>query len=214
MICRLGFPSGFSPVNWMRNVAVFAEDAFHRAFVTPLIERIARECRSEINLQVLSAIGGRPRLFQQLRGVVSRLLREIHDRVDVLVIVTDANCKGENEWRRVVSTVCEGLIEQRPVTLVVLVPDPHVERWMMVDGHAFRHVFGRGCQAPGAKCERDRYKKALLNEIAEAGVDAPLGGLEYAADVVTALDYGRARDDPSLSRAVADLRAALCTRSV
>jgi hypothetical protein len=70
--------------------------------------------------------------------------------------------------------------------------------------------FGRGCQAPDQKCDRDRYKQALIRAIADAGVIPTLGGIEFAEDLVQAMDLERAaRADVSFKRFLDDLRGAL-----
>jgi hypothetical protein len=62
----------------------------------------------------------------------------------------------------------------------VAVPDPHIERWLLLDGAAFKAVFGEGCDAPDLKCSRDRYKSRLIEAIRGTGVTPNLGGLEFA----------------------------------
>ena len=88
------------------------------------------------------------------------------------------------------------------------VPDPHIERWLLVDSGAFKKVFGRGCNAPDHKCERARYKKRLIDAIRESGITPSLGGLEYAEDIVKEMDLEQAaRNDASLQRLLGDLNA-------
>ncbi|WP_343424444.1 hypothetical protein [Candidatus Amarolinea dominans] len=85
--------------------------------------------------------------------------------------------------------------------VICAVPDPHVERWLLVDSAAFKAVLGRGCAAPDQKCERARYKRLLIEAIRQAGITPNLGGIEFAADIVAAMDLGQAsRLDPSLQR--------------
>ncbi len=77
---------------------------------------------------------------------------------------------------------------------------------MMVDPDAFRTVFGRGCTLPALKCARDTYKRLLRNEIRLSGRDAPLGGREFAEDIVAALNLTKAYKEPSLGRFLTDLK--------
>ncbi|MCW5968029.1 MAG: hypothetical protein KIT57_05915 [Blastocatellales bacterium] len=72
--------------------------------------------------------------------------------------------------------------------MICAVPDPHLERWLLIDSGAFKKVLGKGCQAPDQKCERDRYKKLLLNAICNAGRTPLIGGLEHTEDIVNAMD--------------------------
>ena len=123
---------------------------------------------------------------------------------DLIVVATDANCKGRNERLK----EFRGLAA--PVTTVFAIPDPHIERWLLLDGAAFRRVFGQGCNAPDLKCDRDKYKRRLIEAIRAAGVAPNIGGLEYAEDIARAMNVVRAaRADLSFRRFVEDLDAAL-----
>lgn len=121
-----------------------------------------------------------------------------------MVVATDANCQGQNSR---IKQICE-VTQRVPVRTVCAVPDPHIERWLLVDSSAFRAVFGRGCDAPDRKCERARFKKMLIDAILRSGVTPSLGGIEFAADLVEAMNVENAvRNDHSLSRFLKDLTA-------
>jgi hypothetical protein len=123
---------------------------------------------------------------------------------DLVVIGTDANCKGYNGRRAQLP------LEDCPVPAVVAIPDPHIERWLLLDGAACKAALGQGCQAPDHKCARDRYKEALNRAVMNAGIVPSLGGIEFAEDIVQAMDLDRAaRADASLKRFRDDLQAAL-----
>ena len=87
------------------------------------------------------------------------------------------------------------------------IPDPHIERWMLADPRAFQTVFGRGCTTPAVKCAKDEYKRLLRKEIRDSGIEAPLGGEEFAEDIVGAMDLGQVetRED-SLGRFLQNLK--------
>lgn len=87
------------------------------------------------------------------------------------------------------------------------IPDPHVERWLLLDSTAFKKVLGKGCSAPGQKCDRGQYKRLLLDAIRQAGINPPLGGIEYAEDLVNAmnLEYLE-RSESSLGKLLKSLR--------
>lgn len=96
-----------------------------------------------------------------------------------------------------------------PVPMVFAIPDPHIERWLLLDGAAFKAVFGAGCRAPDRKCSRDRYKRQLFESIRNAGNEVPVGGMEYAEEIVRHMDIARAADaDKSFHRFISDLRSA------
>ena len=85
-------------------------------------------------------------------------------------------------------------------------PDPHIERWLLLDGSAFKAVFGKGCEAPDQKCDRDRYKQLLIEAIRGTGHLPTLGGIEYAKDILIHMDIHRAaRADKSFQRFVEEL---------
>ena len=79
---------------------------------------------------------------------------------------------------------------------------------MLVDSSAFKTVFGRGCNAPDQKCERARYKKMLIDAIRESGITPSLGGIEFAKDIVKAMNLEQAaRNDASLQQLLEELNA-------
>ena len=56
----------------------------------------------------------------------------------------------------------------------------------------FEATFGRRPKLGQRKCERDRYKRILARTIREAGYPTVLGGLEFAEEIVAAMDLYRA----------------------
>ena len=92
------------------------------------------------------------------------------------------------------------------------IPDPHIERWLLLDSAAFKAVLGRGCEVPQQKCERKRFKRLLLEAVRTAGVTPPLGGIEYTEKLVNAMDLRRLESaDESLGRMLKDLRTVFKT---
>ena len=119
----------------------------------------------------------------------------------VIVGATDANCQGFRDRVRTVDP------QNPPAPVVLAVPDPHVERWLLLDGAAFKVVFGQGCEAPDRKCSRNRYKDLLITAIRDAGRTTYLGGIEYAEDIVRHMDIDRAaRTDSALRSFIESLR--------
>ena len=189
----------------MREIALFGEDRAHRLVVGALLRRLAQEQRVEVSLVWRQAYGGHGRMTHELNEYLRSLRRHREPLPDLVVAATGANCKGLNARTREITN----LDAQTPPT-VLAIPDPHIERWLLLDGAAFKAVFDRGCQAPDRKCDRDRYKQLLLEAIRAAGVIPGLGGIEYAEDIVRHLDIDRAaRADVSFRRFVDDLRTEL-----
>ena len=77
----------------------------------------------------------------------------------------------------------------------------------MLDSAAFKSVLGKGCDAPDQKCSKDRYKKLLLDAMQNAGITPPLGGMEYAEDIVNAMNLQRIEQvDSSFGKFLKDLQ--------
>lgn len=185
----------------MLDVVLFGEDRAHHRIVGSLVQRLARESRIAVRLDWQNSRGGHGRTLRKYH----RYLRELERMPltpDLLVVATDANCLGLK--RR----IQEFSHAQAHIPTVLAIPDPHIERWLLLDGAAFKAVLGRGCKMPDQKCSRDRYKQLLNEEIQAAGDEAYLDGIEYAEDIVEHMDLERAaRADVSLQRFIQDLRA-------
>ena len=185
----------------MIEIALFGEDYAHQTVVGTLVERIARELGLDVEMHWISAVGGHGRVLRELRLYLRELEVSAGPYPSIIVIATDANCRGLNERTREL----QDLVSATP--LVLAIPDPHIERWLLLDGAAFRGIFGRGCDFPTYKCERDEYKRLLVHYIQESGTVPAIGGIEFAVDLVEAMDIDRAAQaDPSLGRFVSDLR--------
>ena len=192
----------------MLEIALFGEDYAHQQVIGALVARIATELRIEVELDWRSARGGYGKVAQESRVYLRDLRSQGGRRPDLVVIATDANCKGLNARINELSEL------DPPAPLILAVPDPHVERWLLLDGAAFRRVFGKGCDAPDQKCSRDRYKLRLREAISATGIDAAFGGIEYADEIVREMDLDRAaRADPSFKRFIETLRAEMRARS-
>lgn len=185
----------------MRQIALFVEDHAHRQVIGTLVQRIAGEVGVAIHLDWRNSVGGYAKVVGKLKDYMNDLKRQGSPGPDLLVVATDANCKGLNERVREVTSL------DVPSPVVLAIPDPHIERWLLLDGAAFKAVFGRGCDAPDQKCDRNRYKERLIEAIQASGTVPRLGGIEYAGDIVRSLDIDRvAGADRSFRRFVTDLR--------
>ena len=187
----------------MIRVAVFAEDSIHEAFVTALLKRISSEYIVPFRLSRRSSLRGGSRFVAELRRYLRDVGKKIEPTPNFLVVATDANCKGARVRKK---EILEAIPDSFRDLIVPAIPEPHAERWMLLDPSAFKQVFGKGCRAPDKKCERSRYKGTLYNEIAETGCSPALGGWEFAEDIVRAMDLDEIRDG-SLRSLVADLRS-------
>jgi len=194
----------------MIELSLFVEDFGHEEFLTSLIERLAQESATTVRVRARSVRGGRGKVLTELSQYVVDIEKRREPMPDLLVVATDANCQGYATRKKEIEKAALRLVQIQPEKLLVAIPDPHVERWMLVDSHAFKAVLGRGCEAPDQKCQRERYKHMLLTAMKAAGIVPPLGGMEYARDIVQHLDLERAGQlDPSLGSAISALRSGL-----
>ncbi len=190
----------------MREIALFVEDYAHKEFLAALLQRLAQESGVDVRLDWRSARRGHGAVVNELKQFLRDLIRGRDSMPDLIVVATDANCKGLVERLRQIVEVTA----KTAVPTVCAVPDPHVERWLLADSAAFKEVFGRGCAAPDMKCERSRYKKLLVDAIRGSGVTPSLGGIEFADDIVNAMDLTRAAGvDASLGRFIDEMRAVI-----
>ena len=182
----------------MREIALFVEDLAHQRVVGGLVQRLAASHSIPVRLNWISAQGGHGRVVQALRAYLRDLARYNNPLPDLIIVATDANCSGLNERTREVSGATVSSAVYFP-PIVLAIPDPHIERWLLLDGAAFSRVLGRGCDAPEQKCSRDLYKERLTEAVLATGIEPVLGGIEFAEDIVREIDIERAkRADRSL----------------
>ena len=188
----------------MREIALFVEDYAHRQVVGALTKRLADERGVAVDLDWRNAVGGHGAVVREFNRYLRDLGQQGGRQPDLIVVATDANCKGLNGRTREFQGV------ELPAPLLLAIPDPHIERWLLLDGAAFRTAVGRGCQAPDQKCLRDRYKQLLIKAVHDAGVTPTFGGVEFAEDIVREMNLDRAaRADGSFRRFVEEYRRTL-----
>lgn len=188
----------------MREIALFVEDYAHQQVVGALVRRIAAAFKISVRFDWRNVVGGHGKVTTELDAYLRDLRRQGSPWPDLLIVATDANCKGLNERAQEIGR------QDVPVPMILALPDPHIERWLLLDGAAFKAVFGMGCDAPDRKCDRGRYKQRLVEAIYAAGTIPGLGGIEYAEDIMQQINIDRAaRADRSFGRFVADLRDTL-----
>ena len=181
----------------MCNINLFVEDVAHEDFLTALIQRFADAYIVEVNIKASSVRGGRGTVITELKQYLRDLQHNIEDLPDLVIVGTDSNCKGLSERETEINQVTSDLGD----LVISMVPEPHIERWLLLDSEAFKTVFGKGCPVPDQKCERGRYKGLLLNAIYEATMVPPLDGIERVEELVYAMNFQRVeRSDRSIRR--------------
>lgn len=181
----------------MHDVTLFPEDFAHEAFLQPLVRRIAAELGVQVELHVRGPRGGASRLLAELSAYVKDIDRGRELLPAILIICRDANCQGYNHRKHEIDPIVQHIADR----VVYAIPEPHIERWMLIDPSAFKKAVGKGCQVPDQKCQRDRYKRLLIQSIQEAGLAPLLGGMEHAEAIVMAMDLQRiSRREPALGQ--------------
>ena len=191
----------------MREIALFVEDLAHRLVIGGLVQRLAVEHGQLIKKAWLSTAGGHGQVVREFRRYLRDLDRQGVPLPDLIIVATDANCIGLGERTRQIKQAAESADVLLP-PLIEAIPDPHIERWLLLDGEAFSRVVGKGCDAPDQKCSRDRYKDLLAESVIAAGNPPNLGGIEFAEGLVEQMDLERARrTDDSLENFLGNLEA-------
>ena len=190
----------------MPEVAVFCEDSFHEKFIDALYRRFERDYQLNVSTRFLSAAGGLPRMQKEFARFLRDLSRDRRPYPDLVVAVVDANCVGRAKRQAHLASELSHF-PQFEQLVHYAIPDPHIERWMLVDPEAFRQVFGLGCTLPGVKCAKNEYKTLLRQQLRACGVDAPLGGEEFADDLVSVMDLNRAEQENSLGLVIRQMKA-------
>jgi hypothetical protein len=187
----------------MFEALLFVEDDAQEAFLKRLVERLASEAGVPVALRVRSAQGGSGWVLTHLKNYAANWKAGREGSPSGLVVALDANCHGYVKRRGELDSKAGDLKD----LVVHAIPDPHIERWLLLDGEAFKPVVGRGCKAPDEKCEKQRYKRLLAQAVLEAGVQPLLGGVEYAEEIADRMNVQRACDrDVSFNRFVQELR--------
>jgi hypothetical protein len=189
-------------------VDLFAEDRAHEEWLRPLIRRVALEESQEVEVRSLSVRGGHGKALSEFRTYqATRLRQATGDFPDLVVVAIDGNCstfaKIQKEIDALIRDEFQGMI-------VKATPDPHIERWFLADLTAFNEVVGVSPKMKTEKCERDYYKSILSGAIVDAGHPLTLGGIEFASELVEAIDLYRAgKVDSSFKHFIESLRSVL-----
>jgi hypothetical protein len=195
-------------------VDLFAEDKAHEALLEPLIRRLARDSDLEVIVSLRSPLGGYGRMLLEL-GVFQKAVRSGQPGLqvpDILVIGRDTNCEAFTRARQ---TVRNHIDHEVFPSFAVACPEPHIERWFLADPVSFQEVVGADPRPGRRKCQRDLYKERLADAIRRGGNPATLGGIEFATDLVKAMDlYRAARAEPSLRHFINELRQAFALLSM
>lgn len=181
----------------MRNINIFVEDQAQEVFLVAILQRFSLEYNVGVKTKSINARGGRGKVISELKQYQNDLQRNKGILPDLIIVGTDSNCKGFREREKEINRNITNLQE----FVISMIPEPHIERWLLIDPESFNTVFGKGCPTPDQKCERDRYKVMFLEAITEVGVTPILGGIEHITDLVKEMNLQRVKDsDKSIRR--------------
>lgn len=162
-------------------IGYFLEDRAHENFLKALVRRIAEEegfPESDLAHDVRSGWGGKtiPEFEQFLKEYRSGHAVPF----DMLVVAVDGNCRGYNERAKDLRQSAERAQFPALDRIVFAIPDPHIERWYLIDAEAVRKALNtsRGPDIPAYKCEKGYYKSVLRETVRSAGIESLLGGVE------------------------------------
>ncbi|AGY56943.1 DUF4276 family protein [Gloeobacter kilaueensis] len=193
----------------------FLEDSGHEEFILGLVEHIAEEAgyhRQQLSNDVRNSTGGKGRVISALQKFLQELRVGDNNPFDFLIVAIDGNCTGFLQKR----TEVQELAERSKFTgnIICAIPDPHIEHWYMADPLSFKKATDLDSQPvpPKYKCEKEIYKKALIEAFAKCGVIPPLDGIEYGRNFALEMNlYDACQRCPSLGHFVDEVRTALAS---
>lgn len=179
-------------------VDLFVEDRAHEEMLKAMLVRLARDANRPTSVRVRSARGGHGRALAELDIYMRTIRKDIGGMTlpDLLVVGIEANCTQLGPARKAIAKRLTSPFSERAV---IACPDPHVERWYLCDPESFAGVIGVRPRVGKRKCERDLYKRMLSQAVEDGGHPPTLGGIEFAREIVNAMDLYRAKKkEPSL----------------
>ena len=140
--------------------------------------RFAEKYNVEYDIFIRTVIGGTGAVKSELTKYARELALLKGQFYDVIIIVKDANCQRWQDIKRWITS------KFKQINTIFAIPEPHIEKWYLIDPSAIKKIIGHGYTTPSGKCDRDYYKQELFKAIRQAGIIPPLGGIEYANDIV------------------------------
>jgi hypothetical protein len=188
-------------------VDLFVEDRAHEEFLKALVRRLSEEEKRTIAIRIRSARGGHARVLSEFDLYQETVLCGLKSIPEMLVVAVDTNCKQHHQ---ALAELKNHLRKEFSGRTAFACPDPHIERWYMADPESFTKIVGAQPPRERRKCERDRYKRQLVEAIRKGGHIPTLGGIEFARDLVAGMDlYWAGKREASLKAFVDDARALL-----
>lgn len=172
-------------------ILFFLEDRAQEDFIKSLVERIAEEesiPNSNLVADIRSARKG-SKVINEFKKFLKDSKKMGTEDIDFLVVAIDGNCKGYmDRVRELEKYIKPGHPFKNRV--IYAVPDPHIERWYIIDQRALRDGVGldKAPDLPPRKCKKDYYKNVLNQALRDSGVDSLFSGTEFAERIVEKID--------------------------
>ncbi len=198
----------------------YLEDRAHWSLISSLVKRITEELGIERKV-VEDVRSPNPARLRERNAIKERFRDLVGDirkgliRFDIFIVVVDGNREGVQKRRDDFTRILRGKTggEEALSKLVFAIPDPHIEKWYMMDRDAFRTATGADAPAQHliSNALKLDYKLMLKKAFIDSGIHAIGGGVEYAEDIITAIsDINKFKDlEQSCSSFVTDLREKL-----
>lgn len=195
-------------------ILYFLEDRAQEGFITALVKRVAQEESIDSNTldhKIQSSRGG-SRVIPEFKNFIKDTGKAGTPDIDFLVVSIDGNCKGYEERVKQLEKYIKGdhPFKER---VVYAVPNPHIERWYLMDQRALKEGIGldRAPSLPSYKCKKGYYKQVLNQALKDSNLNSLLGGPEYAEKIVDSIQNLKSlgRQDAGFEVFIEDLRRAL-----
>lgn len=196
-------------------VVYFLEDRAQEGFLQAIVERVAQEegfSQDSLSHDVRSARYG-SKVIPELRKFFNDLRKDREFIPDLFVVALDGNCKGYNDRAAQLRKLLKPTDAFRD-RIVFAIPDPHIERWYLMDQRALKEATGleRVPDMPPYKCKKSHYKQVLRDALRP--LRSLLGGAEFAEKIVQSMSDLEALGsvNAGFEKLIADLRAAFRQR--
>ena len=198
-------------------ILYYLEDRAQEDFITSLVKRVAVDeqiAEKDLKHNIRSARGG-----QNIRVFINDFKEFIKDRMtgtesNIIIVSVDGNCEGHTDR---INKLKRHIKENHPFKekVVYAVPDPHIERWYLMDQKAFKVGVGidKAPELPQYKCDKNYYKDILHRTLKESGINSLLGGAEYAERIVNNMEdlYSLGKQDEGFKEFVDRLKTTFRT---
>lgn len=199
-------------------ILYFLEDRAQEHFITAMVERIAKqESTAKLNIvhEIRSARLG-SRAIKEFKALIRDISKREVSEYDLLIVAIDGNCEGHLNRVKKIEKIAKPDWSLKN-KIIYAVPDPHIERWYMMDQKAFKEGIGAK-KAPDLapyKCKKDYYKQLLRQSLKESKIISLLGGAEYGERIVNQIDDMEkySRMDPGCQAFVEGLRNFFSSRT-